>query len=247
MSVASKKLAQILNSSFFISRYANQELSIPAISLDLYKIEEVYENEWEKNLVEFDGYGLEEIESKAFQMRHHKLKEKLGNLLTSYRYDASQPIIKKLDENKIEYRIADNFTQKIEHPITEKWYKKYTQMGGNKCFEFQEKDLEESRKRLIEIARYNIKLEAMQHISDEIYLEGTYHYSQKFDTVADACRWLSSKIEKPTREKYLNEIRSDRIIIEKNGKELTNPDTLYNHTYSWWQNQVEQGDEIPKK
>lgn len=247
MEVNQARLIKILYSSFYISHYSDQKLSVPELSIDLYKLMNLYQDEMDKSLKEFDGYSIENIEKDSFQKRQKRLHNKLDELMNLFKNNTPQPIGRGISSREKSDEFSDQDDGIIENAIIANWCDRYSLLGGTKSLEFQEGDLQIAKEKLIEIARYKIKLEAMKQVSDTAALEGAYNYSRTFEKVADACREIAKELEEPTFKKYLKEVRSERIIIKKDGVKVSDPTKLYNQTYSWWQNQREKGDEIPKE
>ena len=144
-------------------------------------------------------------------------------------------------------RLTQNINKNTSHSLVQKWVKRYNELGGKSCYRFNETDLEAIKSDLEGIARYKIKYEAMKHVEDRSMLAGLFTFERKFSSVPEACRWLEDQIEEVTFNKLLNEIRSERIVIQNGDGVLDDSKKLYNNAYSWYKNQLEQGRKIPKE
>jgi len=244
----SKLLLSIVCSSFNISRYADEgegDLSIADLAVDLCKLEETYNDQWIVALKEFDRYTTEDVEKASFQNRLTKLQDKCQQLEQNVKQNMPQPLTRQIEgETK---RLTLDIDKKSNHTLTHKWVKKYNELGGNSCYRFNKTDLEAVKSDLEEISQYKIKVEAMKHVEDRAMLTGSFTFERKFSSVPEACRWLEDQIEMVTFKKLEKEIRSERIVIQNGDEILDDSKKLYDNTYSWYKNQVDQGRKIPKE
>lgn len=246
------QLITILCSSFHISRYVDEgkgDLSIPDLAIDLSRLEGFYNDTVTESLKEFDGFTNEDIEKSSFQRRLKKLDKKCEELAQVIKRHIPLPLVlpKSLDESNRERSSHLNLQDQIEHELVQKWYHRFALIGGKSCCPFDDSDFIELQKLLQELALYKIKYDAMKEVEDNAALNGQYNFSRTFNNVPDACRWLYDQLEEPTLHYLVEQLRGDRIIIEKDGLPMTDSQKIYNQAYSWYQNLNEKGFDIPLK
>ncbi|NGP89696.1 hypothetical protein [Fodinibius halophilus] len=243
-------LIQILSSSFYISRHVGQELSIREIAVDLYKLTGLHEMEQEEYLLEFDGYGFEELEDRVFKNRRKKLEETRDRLVESVESVSPEPIKNPdaTDKNDSFYKV-DKEINGVDDPIVKKWHREFESLGGNSCYVFDQQGFDEIKSKLKKIARYQIKLNAIDKVIEEASLKGKYEFYKEFDSVPDACRYYDKKLgDRVTGERIKNKIRDSARIIEE-GEEVS-WEKINNRINSWvrYENgKPTRKKEIPKK
>lgn len=215
-------LIQILCSSFYISRYVDQELPIKELAIDLYKLIGTYGKEAEETLQEFDGYTFEDVEAAIFKSRRNKLKKKLDSLVEKLEFESPEPIRSQngSGKNSSIYKKADRLNADT-HRIIQKWYSEFKALGGSTCYKFEQEEFDEIKKKLKHIARYQIKLKAMDQVAEEASLEGKYKFYKEFESVPDACSYYEKKLgDKVSRDLLKAQIKDKARIIE-DGQEVS--------------------------
>jgi hypothetical protein len=220
-----EKLAQIFCSSFYISRYSNEKLSVKELSADVYKILEKYDTQFEDSIKEFDGYSYEETTSKKFKQRRTNIENKLEREIDEVLKTIPFPIKDESENDKKPYQADENFKFPIESEIVDKWLEKYSAMGGQseyerECYKFEDEDLKSIVSKLRDAGKYTIKDKAMQKVVDDAAQEGKYKFYKKFEDVPKACKYFDKILgDKVTRAAIKKKIKTYARIIE-NGEEL---------------------------
>ncbi|HEX6982426.1 MAG TPA: hypothetical protein VF181_06675 [Balneolaceae bacterium] len=245
-----KDLLSILCSSFYISLYPDQELSISELAVDLHKLQGLYQDELDKALEEFDGYSTDDIEKAQFLNRQNRLRKKLENLTDEFKRNAPKPIKKpKAESDKPGYEIDEGINSKTENPFIKKWYSRISSLGGDSCYKFNEDDLISAQKELEEISRYKIKLDAMKQVAEEASLQGSYAFYKDFKKVSDACNYYARELGEGLSRKLLKEKIRRYGRITENGEEITDWSVINKRINSWteYEGNRYNKEEIPKE
>lgn len=226
-------LIRILCSSFYISHYANQELSIPDLAIDYKRLRGSFHQEMDEALFEFDGTSIEEVENPLFKKRLDRIDSKISDLLDQFMENAPEPIKRKASSDEELKYVEEDSVSVEENPIVEKWLKKFSYMGGNHCYQFEPDDLKNAKRELLDIAKYQIKIEAMEHVADEASLEGKYNFYKEFESVPNACMYFKRQLgEEYTRDLVKQKIKAHARIFE-NGDTLDDWSTINTRINSW--------------
>lgn len=226
-------LIKILCSSFFISHFADEELSVTDLAVDLTKLNGSYQNIMDEALQEFNGMDIEDVEATLFQTRSNRIESKIPNLVDEFRDNAPEPI-KESNGDRLIYVEDCSINDKKETSIIGKWLNRFSSIGGNKCFKFQAEELNDAKKKLLEIARYQIKLEAMRQVSDEAALEGSFQFYKDFKSVPDACKYYRKQLGSKFSRKRLKQKIKRYAHIYEDGEVLKDWSTINGRINSWW-------------
>jgi len=226
-------LIKILCSSLWISHSINKELSVPDLAVDYKKLRGSFHQEMDEALREFDETSMKEVEESPFKPRLSNIDNKISKLSDQFRTNAPKPI-KRESPSKGESKYVEIHDINVEeHPIIKKWFKKFTFMGGNHCYQFESDDLNTPKRKLSKIASYQIKYDAMQQVEDEASLNGQYHFQKEFQKVPDACKYFRKKLGDQYTRDLLKEKIKNRALIYENGDILEDWSTINRRINAW--------------
>jgi len=228
-------LLTILCSSFYISKHPDEKLSISKASIDLHKITQSFQDEKEKALQTYDNFDTNDIEDPKFIRRLEHLENKQSELERLFILKVPFPVLKKNPApGEGRFQINEQLTGNITHPIVQEWYEKYTDLGGNHCFLFCQNEIIESSEKLKKIGLYQIRINAMVEVIDEVSLEGSYSFYRNFDSVPDACRYFMGQVGKDYNREELKEKIGKYVQICENGVPISDWSIINARINSWW-------------
>jgi hypothetical protein len=228
-------LLTILSSSNYISTYSGQNLSISEASIDLHKLMKSYQDERDKVLQSFDSFDIDDIEDPKFLRRLDRSKKKRYEYQNIFNLKVPFPLLEANPAHgEGRFQVDEQFADKIAHPIVAKWYDKYLDFGGKNCFLFKKDELFNSMFKLKKVGQYEIRINAMEKVIDEVSLEGSYTFYREFDSVPDACRYYMGQNGKDyNREKLKEQIGKYARISEK-GDPILDWSVINARINSWW-------------
>ena len=116
----------------------------------------------------------------------------------------------------------------------QKWYKKYTDLGGKHCFQFHQNEIIENSEKLKKIGLYQIKINAIEKVIDEVSLEGYYSFYRHFDSVPEACRYIMGQDGKDFNREELKKQIAKYFRICENGVPISDWSIINARINSWW-------------
>jgi len=228
-------LLTIICSSFHISKHPDQKLSIPKASIDLHKITQIYQEEKDKALQPFDNFTIDDIEDPKFIRRMDRLKNKQSEYERIFLFHIPFPSINKNPApGEGQFQIDEQFTGNITHPIVQKWYEKYTDLGGKHCFKFCQDEIIKNSEKLKKIGLYQIKVNAMEKVIDEVSLEGSYSFYRNFGSVPEACRYLMGQDGNDFNRVELKKQMAKYVRICEKGVPISDWSIINARINSWW-------------
>jgi len=228
-------LLTIICSSFYISKYSDQKLSISKASIDLHKITQSYQDEKDKALQSFDNFVIDNIEDPKFIRRLDRLVNKKREYETLFLLKNPFPLLKKNPvPGETQLQINEQFAGSITHPIVQKWYEKYTDLGGKHCYLFSQNEIFESIEKLKKIGLYQIKINAMEQVIDEVSLEESYSFYRNFDSVPEACRYLMGQDGNAFNRVELKKQMAKYVRICEKGVPISDWSIINARINSWW-------------
>lgn len=231
-------LIQILFSSFFISHFTGEDLSITDLAVDLTKLDGSYQNMMDGALEEFDGKRFEEAEGSLFKRRLELIENKIDDLVEELKIDIPEPTkVKEAPEATLSYVEDPSIKDNQQNPIVAKWMNRFASMGGNIPFKFDSDDLNNIKKKLFEIAKLQIKYLAMKQVKDEAALEGVFQFHKDFQSVPDACKYYRKQLGDKFSRKLLKEKIKRYAHIYEDSKVLENWSTINKRINSWVQHE----------
>lgn len=228
-------LLTILSSSYHISKHPDQKLSITAASIDLHKLIQSYQDEEDKALQSLDNFDIDDIEDPKFSRRLDRLKNKRMEYERIFNLKVPFPLLKEnLGKGEGRFQTDEQFPNDITHPIVAKWYDRYVDLGGKDCLLFKKDEIFNSILKLKKIGQYEIRINAMEMVIDEVSLEGIYTFYREFGSVPDACRYYMGQDGKDyNREKLKEQIGKYARISEK-GDPILDWSIINARINSWW-------------